>query len=175
MRFMSPPSPPQKSVDYFYSFDAFGKVCFQSAAAIKQIEREEIDCVEEREFQRRAEERASGHGEGLIHLKYLIFTLSEEWLFSLMLFSSIHTNSSSPPAPPPGTLHQSSFPLLSPVFPPSPLSLHRLQSKDNRLASPGWTVRKKKKKVYTGFIVREDFITEIDQFQTERADGCTGG
>lgn len=108
MPFMSPPLP-KKSVDYFYSFDAFGKVCFQSAAAIKQIERKEIDCVEEREFQRRAEERASGHGEGLIHLKYLIFTLSEEWLFSLMLFSSIHTNSSShPPTGDPASIFFSS-------------------------------------------------------------------
>lgn len=133
---------PQKSVDYFYSFDVFGEVCFQSAAAIKQIERKEIDCAEEREFQRRAEERASGHREGLIRLKYLIFTLSEEWLFSLMLFSSIHTNSSPPPPTTPGTLHQSSFPLLYPFFFPSLLSLHRLQSKDNRLALPGWTVKK---------------------------------
>lgn len=120
MQFMSPLPPPKKVWIIFYSFDAFGKVCFQSAAAaVKQIERKEIDCVEEREFQRRAEERASGHREGLIHLKYLIFTLSEEWLFSLMLFSSIHTNSSSHSPPPrPSSRDPASifFPLLSPVF-----------------------------------------------------------
>lgn len=62
-------------------------VCFSTATAIKQIQQNEIDVLTT-EIQR-------GIGKGVRKQRdYLIFTSSEEWMPSLM-FSSIHTNSSS--------------------------------------------------------------------------------
>lgn len=66
-----------------------------------------------------------GTQRNVIHLKYLIFTLYEEWMLSLMLFSSIHTNSSSSSSAH-GTLHHPPSPSFCPPPPPNVLQIIRL-------------------------------------------------